>query len=127
MINISEKLKSLRKGKGYTMQTVSNKTGIAFRTYQNYEYGNREISTEALCKLADFYGITTDYLLGRNQSNSDDQLTPKQIEDYIRLRDLNPVEERLLRAYIALPENIRVEIMEFLKKAVTDKENLKNS
>lgn len=109
------------------MQTISNQTGIAFRTYQNYEYGNREISVEALCKLADFYGVTTDYLLGRNNSNIDNQLSPEQIEDYIRLRDLNPVEECLLRAYIALPEKTRSEIIFFLKQAVSasDKENQK--
>lgn len=71
MIDNSEQLKKIRKEKKLTIQAVSDGAGIAPRTYQNYEYGKREISAEALYKLADFYGVTTDYLLGRE---TDEQL-----------------------------------------------------
>lgn len=33
--------------------------------YSHYEMGKRDIPTEVLCKLADFYNTSTDYLLGR--------------------------------------------------------------
>ena len=33
--------------------------------YSHYELGKRDIPTEVLIKLADFYGTSTDYLLGR--------------------------------------------------------------
>ena len=33
--------------------------------YSNYETGKRDIPTDVLLKLADFYGTSTDYLLGR--------------------------------------------------------------
>ena len=33
--------------------------------YSHYEIGKRDIPTEVLQKLADFYGTSTDYLLGR--------------------------------------------------------------
>ena len=65
MIDISERLKAIRKDHKATIQAVSEGSGIALRTYQNYEYGKREISAEALVKLADYYGVTADYLLGR--------------------------------------------------------------
>ena len=65
LIDNSEQLKKIRKEKGLTIQAVCDGAGISVRTYQNYEYGKREISSEALYKLADFYGVTTDYLLGR--------------------------------------------------------------
>lgn len=71
MIDNSKQLKKIRKEKKLTLQAVSNGAGIAPRTYQNYEYGQREISAGALYKLADFYGVTTDYLLGRE---TDEQL-----------------------------------------------------
>ncbi len=64
MIDNSEQLKKIRKEKGLTIQAVCEGSAIPVRTYQNYEYGKREISAEALCKLAKFYGVTTDYLLG---------------------------------------------------------------
>ena len=33
--------------------------------YSHYELGKRDIPTEVLSRLADFYGTSTDYLLGR--------------------------------------------------------------
>ena len=33
--------------------------------YSNYEMGKRDVPTEVLCRLADYYGTSTDYLLGR--------------------------------------------------------------
>lgn len=59
-------LKSLRKSNGYsTMQEFCAAADISFSTYQNYESGKRVPTAEILVKLADFYGVTTDYLLGR--------------------------------------------------------------
>lgn len=72
-LNNSDQLKKIRKEKKLTIQAVSDGAGIPPRTYQNYEYGKREISAEALYKLADFYGVTTDYLLGR-EHETDEQL-----------------------------------------------------
>lgn len=34
-------------------------------SYSHYEMGKRDIPTEVLCKLAEFYNTSTDYLLGR--------------------------------------------------------------
>lgn len=123
---ISEQLLKIRKQRKLTMKEVAEAIGTSLSAYQKYENGTCDVSTETLCKLADFYEVTADYILGRNQPNSDDQLTPKQIENYIQLQNLNPIEERLLRAYIALPEPTRVEIMNFLKQAVSDKEKQNN-
>ena len=65
-MDIREKLISIRESKGYSKRTVSEMTGIPYTTYIKYESGERkEVSMQALCKLADFYGVTTDYLLGR--------------------------------------------------------------
>ena len=59
------KLKELRKTKGISQDEVANALGITLRTYQNYEYGQREPNIEMINKIADFFGVTTDYLLGR--------------------------------------------------------------
>ena len=73
----SNNLKSIRKERGLTVKEVVDGTGIPMRTYQNYEYMEREIGAGALQKLADFYHVTTDYLLGRGSIGS---LTPSQKE-----------------------------------------------
>lgn len=58
-------LKSLRKERGLSRQQVADILGVSKRTIESYEYGNREPNIEMLCKLADFYGVSIDYLLGR--------------------------------------------------------------
>ncbi len=85
-MDIREKLISIRESKGYSKRTVSEMTGIPYTTYIKYESGERkEVSMQALCKLADFYGVTTDYLLGREPAPPNPfenlRLTKEQEED----------------------------------------------
>lgn len=77
MLDNSEQLKKIRKERKLTLQAVSNGAGIPIRTYQNYEYGKREISAEALYKLANFYNVTTDYLLGRESTDCEERMNAK--------------------------------------------------
>ena len=46
--------------------------GIARNTYTQYEQGLHKIPPEILCKLADFFGVTVDELLGRSPQLFDD-------------------------------------------------------
>ncbi len=67
-MEIKEMLIQIREQNGYTKKEVSEKTGIPYTTYIKYESGERkDVSMQALCKLADFYHVTTDYLLGRKE------------------------------------------------------------
>ena len=54
-------LKELRNMKNLSQSQAADALGISLRTYQNYEYGQREPNIEMIFKLADFYGATTDY------------------------------------------------------------------
>lgn len=47
-----------------TMREVASKLEIPYTTYVNYEKGLREPNSEMLIKIANFYGVTIDYLLG---------------------------------------------------------------
>lgn len=58
-------LKTLREGKGLNMRETAKLLGMPYTTYVNYEKGLREPTSEILIQLADFYGITIDFLLGR--------------------------------------------------------------
>lgn len=114
MIDSSDVLKKLRKKHNLTIQAVSDGTSIPIRTYQNYEYGKREISAEALFKLADFYHVTTDYLLGR------DTTEPDTVEKLVGEFNMSALEKRILEGYLDLPENMRGDLMEFLENAVEE-------
>lgn len=61
-----ERLKELRKREtGLTQEKIASQLGIAKTTYASYEQGKRQPDLIILSKIADRFGITTDYLLGR--------------------------------------------------------------
>lgn len=62
---LSTNLFALRKQKKLSRQTVADAIGISVRTYQRYENNEREPTAPALVALADFYGVSIDYLTGR--------------------------------------------------------------
>lgn len=60
-----ERLRELRKKAGLTQAAVGEILGVSIRGYTHYENGDRDMSPEVLIALADYYGVTVDYLLGR--------------------------------------------------------------
>lgn len=68
---ITELLKTLRVKKGYTMKQVAELCGMHEQVYRNYENGARNPGVPALCKFADLYGVTVDFLLGRESKDAD--------------------------------------------------------
>lgn len=68
------RLKKLRQGFKLTQEQVGKELGFSRQRYNFYETGNREPDNETLVKLADFFSVSTDYLLG----NSDDPTPPNQ-------------------------------------------------
>lgn len=65
-------LKAIRIKKHLTQADVANYLGIARNTYTQYEQGLHKVPPEILCKLADFFGVTVDELLGRTPQLFDD-------------------------------------------------------
>lgn len=60
-----ENIRSLRIHGGFTQTQIAEYLGISQNTYSQYEIGVLNYPVEAIVKLADFYGVSTDYLLGR--------------------------------------------------------------
>lgn len=59
------RLRDLREDKDMKQKEVAAILGIDQRVYSNYETGKRDVPLHHLIALADFYQVTTDYLLGR--------------------------------------------------------------
>lgn len=60
-----ENIRSLRIDSGYTQKQIAELLNVKQNTYSQYELGVVNYPVEALLKLADFYGVSVDYLLGR--------------------------------------------------------------
>lgn len=58
------RLELLREEKGLSQKDLGELLGIKSQSIGQYEHGKRDLSTEKLIKFANFYGVTTDYILG---------------------------------------------------------------
>ena len=60
-----DRLRYLRKVTGATQKEMSEALGILVRSYCRYEEGSREPELTTLCKLADYFQVSLDFLVGR--------------------------------------------------------------
>ncbi len=84
----SDRLRSLREKKGISQTEAAKRLGMARTTYSNYEAGNREPDNESLKKLAEFYEVSADYLLGRTND-------PTPIE--VKNENFDPEEHQFIK------------------------------
>lgn len=101
-----EILKELRISKNLTQSDMAQLLGLTTNAYQSYERGTSEPRCKSLCILADFYGVTTDYLLGRD---------PNPLSN-IRLDIIGTDDEAFSAAYKNLPDYAKLIFMDALKK-----------
>ena len=59
------RLKDLREDADKAQKEIAAVLGIDQRTYSNYETGKREIPVHHLITLANFYGVSIDFIVGR--------------------------------------------------------------
>lgn len=62
------RIKELRIQRNIQQKDLASALEIAANTLSQYETGKREPDQETLMKLADYFNVTTDYLLGRSES-----------------------------------------------------------
>jgi transcriptional regulator with XRE-family HTH domain len=67
IMELGKKLRDLRLQQKYSQEEFAKILGINRGTYAQYEIGRRNPDYETLKKIADFYNVTTDYLLGREE------------------------------------------------------------
>lgn len=65
-----ERIRNLREDNDLSQSKIANYLGCSQVAYSYYELGKRAIPLELLCKLADFYHCSTDYLLGRTDEKN---------------------------------------------------------
>lgn len=61
------RIRELRKAKKVTMKELGNIIGVAESTMSLYETGKRKPDPETLSRLADYFNVSVDYLLGRDE------------------------------------------------------------
>ena len=78
---VKNRIKELREDRDLRQIDVADKTGIDQRTLSNYETGKTNPDSYSIIKLAEFYGVSCDYLLGVSDYNV---LDMKDIADELK-------------------------------------------
>lgn len=64
-MKLAERMKMLRLDKGLRQEDAAKELDISMSAYCRYEYGKREPTASALWRMADFYNVSIDYMVGR--------------------------------------------------------------
>ena len=64
------RLKELRTAKGLTLRELSDEVGISFGGLGNIENGRRNLSLSLAVKLADYFDVSVDYLIGHKKTSN---------------------------------------------------------
>lgn len=67
---MSNRLKQLREEKGFSLNEMSEKTGFPYQTLRNYEIEKRQPKRDVWDKLADFFEVSTAYIMGLSQERN---------------------------------------------------------
>jgi repressor LexA len=104
--------KQLREDNGITQKEFADKFSLTLRAWQSYEQGVSEPKYEVLCKIADEFNVSTDYLLGRTDIKAMAGTTPAE------QLDVTAAEQEIIRRYAEFPEEVRLLLLDTIRKLV---------
>lgn len=108
------RLKELREEKeGLYQEDIAKFLGVSIPAVSQYESGKRDMSTDTIIKLAEFFNVSTDYLLGKSDIRNPEKIDSDKINIGLSKKDYAPL----------TPEQ-QEKIEEFAKFVLKD--NLKN-
>ncbi len=84
------RLMEIRKAAGYkSRKEIADALGMNVHTYAYWETGRTDISASVICMLADFFGVTVDYLLGRDEVARGTYEDPRESELRMSFRSVS--------------------------------------
>ena len=100
-------LKNLRIQKELKQIDVSNALGISYQAYANYENGHRSPDKDMLIKLADYFNVSVDYLLGREQKTMTVVVNKE--------KELSQLQKKLLEYFDQLDEGMQYQAIGYVE------------
>src|SRR5690625_1163679 len=82
---VGQRLKELRKKREESQETTANNIGISRARYSHYENNHVEPDIEMIIKLAEYFEVDTDYLLGRSNITTVDYIW---IDSFIEMKSI---------------------------------------
>lgn len=104
-------LKELRTKKGVYQKDVAKYLGVDRTTYVKYERGDSEPSIDIIKKLANYFDVTVDFLVGKEKKANtlDEQLSGIEFALYGEIHDLTDDEKQDILSYVKFKKSQRQE------------------
>lgn len=80
-----DRLRKLRKSKGLSQYTLAEQLGLSRGQIGNYEQGSREPDYETLIKIADYFNVSVDYILGRTTELNPISTNPRWLDKFSKI------------------------------------------
>ena len=126
VMNINKHLLEWRELHDLKQQQVADAIGVSRSTYANYEACKRSPDIETLTKLADFYGISLDALVGHKTKQSDEASLPPLARRM--LQSFDKLSKRMQERYIAhMALDVEIETVTDVPKILYDTVAEKNT
>ena len=108
MSKFPERLKALRQKKAVSQTELSKQLHYGYTAVANYESGRNEPSFDVHIKIADYFGVTIDYLLGKESYS-------------VRFDSMTPEECELVENYRMLDEEVKIRVSDMVKSIAENK------
>ncbi len=73
------RLKFLRNEKGESLEKIAKQLNVTIQTISNYENEKRDMTPDTIIKLAEYFGVSTDYLLGKSDIRNPEQINMDKV------------------------------------------------
>lgn len=100
-MDVSTKIAKLRKDFDLTQKELSDKIGINQSVLNRIEKGTRSVRDDELKAIADYFNVSTDFLLGRKNTNRGANLSSEQKKLLNGFDGLNDESKRLILGMIS--------------------------
>lgn len=110
-----KRLKELRKTNNVSQQEFATHMNVAQNTVSRWENGERLMDAETLLKAAEYFNVSTDYLLGRSDLKEESLLNKKET---INTDGLSDNKKALLTFAETVPEDKAAMILQVMKSIV---------
>lgn len=93
---LKDTIKKLRQEKKLTQSGLAKKLGVTQSTIAGIEIGRREPSIELMTQLAEFFGVSVDYLLGLEEEDKEESLVKDLLVHLYNaglIKDINNIDE----------------------------------
>lgn len=90
---LGNRIKILREEKGLKQEDLAKEMSVSPSTIGMYEINKREPNNELVLKLAEFFNVSTDYLLGKSDIRNPEKIDDDKINIGLSTKDYTPPTE----------------------------------